>query len=95
MNTIISFFNKNPFKDTKGHVVIAQTPNWQLLGAILAHIGQIVLGDSSLANVASVLRLVFILFWAYEELFRGVNLFRRCLGLFVIAGVIATLYRLQ
>ena len=93
MDELRQQLKRNPFKNSEGKIVLAQFPNWQLWGAIVATLAQRVTTDGSALNMAKALQLVFILFWAYEEVVRGDNLFRRCLGMFVIVITVLGVYR--
>ncbi len=81
------------FKDENDKVVLAQFPNWQLAGAMVAWLVQFVISDGIFHDVARVIFIVFIIFWAYEEIAHGVNGFRRILGLGVLTMISLDLYR--
>jgi hypothetical protein len=74
------------FRDrTSGRITIAQAPNWSLWIVIVAGVLRTVARPSGAWGTA--LDLVFkgaLLLWALDEVARGVNPWRRCLG----AGVI-------
>ncbi len=83
-----SLFNST-FRDSAGNIVLAQKPNLPLLvwiGATLLKLlftsGNIYLGLDAIAFGS-------LFTWAWQELFEGVNYFRRTLGLIVLIGVIA------
>jgi hypothetical protein len=77
-------------KDSSGKIVIAQMPNlpiiiWAVLSLlkIVYKTGTINLGLDILASVS-------LSVWAVQELFQGVNYFRRGLGAIVLIGLIAS-----
>jgi hypothetical protein len=77
------------FRDSAGNIVLAQKPNLPLLvwiGVTLLKLlftsGNIYLGLDAIAFGS-------LFTWAWQELFQGVNYFRRTLGLIVLIGVIA------
>ncbi len=78
------------FKDSSGQVVLAQTPNLPLivwgitsLLMIIFTAGKINVGLNAIAFGA-------LFTWAWEELFQGVNYFRRALGLLVMISMIVS-----
>ena len=83
------------FRDREtGRVVIAQFPNlplWIFLGTVVGR--WLVAEDSGAFTVLRVVALVALGWWAVDEVVRGVNPWRRLLGVagcgFVIAGVVA------
>jgi hypothetical protein len=77
-----------------GRITIAQFPNvalWTILGAVV--VGRVVPLDSSGRTAVDAVALTALAWWALDEVFRGVNPWRRLLGLggcaFVIAGVVS------
>lgn len=92
-----TLFNRT-FRDSNGNIVIAQTPNLPLLVGIAATLLELIptSGNILTGNIHTGLdALAFgsLFTWAWQELFEGVNYFRRALGLVVLLGVIAS--RLQ
>lgn len=77
------------FRDSEGKVVLAQMPNLPLIVWIVASILQLIFTMGKLNIGLEVLSFGAIFTWAWEELFQGVNYFRRALGLFVLIGLIA------
>jgi hypothetical protein len=78
------------FRDDSGKFVLFQMPNRLImvwLGSTLLKMvfttGQINLGLDAVAFGA-------LFAWAWEELFQGVNYFRKGLGLLVLAGAIVS-----
>ena len=83
------------FRDREtGRIVIAQFPNlplWIFLGTVVGR--WLVPEDSGAFTVLRVVGLAALGWWAVDEVVRGVNPWRRLLGLagcgFVIAGAVA------
>lgn len=92
MHTFIDTCKKF-FKDTKGHVVVWQTPNVPLVGWGLFIISTHILHTASWQQLASYMSFGFIFTWAWLELTVGVNYFRRTLGLVIL--VFSILSRLR
>jgi hypothetical protein len=71
------------FRDrTTGELVVAQFPNaalWILLGSIVVR--AFVTGDALLASIAGWVGTAALAWWALDEVTRGVNPWRRLLGL--------------
>ena len=78
------------WNDKNGKFVVWQRPNILLAFWIAALILSIVLPDSGLERLISLLSGVAIFAWALLELFLGVNYFRRLLGLCVVLLIVAT-----
>ncbi len=90
MESFKSQLKRNPFKNQDGKIVIIQFPNWQLWGVIVVNIAQRFIADGNNTTLKAA-HAVFILLWAYEELTRVDNLFRRALGVFVIVTTFLSL----
>ena len=77
------------FRDrTSGRIVVGQWPNLWLWVFGAASIVDLVTGSSGPVGVAA--RLVaslFLAIWAADEVLRGVNPWRRCLGAGVLIGM--------
>lgn len=83
-----SLFDKT-FRDSQGNIVIAQPPNLPILAGITATILKYFNTDNSLYLVLDTLALGCLFTWAWQELFEGVNYFRRGIGLLALIGIIA------
>lgn len=74
-------------------VTVAQFPNPPLIVAFLAAVLSWVAGDGSIYEIARAVFYVALTVWAWEEVVRGVNLFRRALGvgglIYVVVGLAA------
>lgn len=81
------------WKDKHGRVVIWQTPNPLLLGwVVLTTVSLFFTGR--IADALSSLGSVSLIVWSLLEIFRGINYFRRALGLLVILFSIAALIKM-
>ncbi len=94
-----TLFNRT-FRDSDGNIVIAQMPNLPLLVWITATLlkliltsGKLILTSGNIHTGLDALAFGSLFTWAWQELFQGVNYFRRSLGLVVLLGAIAS--RLQ
>lgn len=77
------------FRDSEGKIVIAQMPNLPLLVGLAATLLQLVLTSSKIETVLDLVAFGALFTWAWQELFEGVNYFRRALGLIVLVGLLA------
>jgi hypothetical protein len=77
------------FRDNEGKIVIAQMPNLPLIVWILTSILALIFTTGKINTLLDVLANGSLFTWAWLELSQGVNYFRRALGLFVLAGLIA------
>lgn len=77
-----------------GQIVIAQLPNLSLWVFIVARVAQAFLdAGTSPAGAAEVVATLAIVWWATDELVRGVNPWRRLLGTAVLVTQLAVLLR--
>lgn len=73
------------WKDKRGRVVIWQTPNMWLIGwAALTVISLLFSGQSRAATIFAVTGSIALIIWSVLEILKGVNYFRRALGLVVL-----------
>jgi hypothetical protein len=72
------------FRDSEGTIVLAQFPNPPLIGWILASLLQLFFTTGQIKLGLDVISFGCLFTWAWEELFQGVNYFRRGLGLIVL-----------
>jgi hypothetical protein len=72
-------------------ITVAQFPNPPLIVALLAALVSWLVGDGSIYEVARAIFYVSLTVWAWEEASRGVNGFRKALGvgglIFVVVGL--------
>lgn len=87
-----TLFNQT-FRDSDGNIVIAQMPNPPLLVWISATLLQLIFTSGNIHTGLDALAFGSLFTWAWQELFQGVNYFRRALGLLVLLGALAS--RLQ
>jgi hypothetical protein len=78
------------FRDQEGKVVLAQMPNLPLITWIVASLFKIIFTTGKINIGLEALAFGSLFTWAWEELFQGVNYFRRTLGLLVIFALIAS-----
>ncbi len=75
------------FRDSEGKIVLAQTPNPPLIVWTIATLLKIALTTGRINIALDLLAFGSLFTWAWEELFQGVNYFRRALGFVVLAGL--------
>jgi hypothetical protein len=78
------------FRDSEGNVVIAQPPNLPLIVGIVASLLKLIFTTGQINLGLELVAFGALFTWAWEELFQGVNYFRRALGLIVLVGLIAS-----
>lgn len=84
-----TLFNQT-FRDSDGNLVIAQSPNPPLLVWLAATLLNFLPTEGNIHTGLETLAFGSLFTWAWQELFQGVNYFRRALGLIVLLGVIAS-----
>lgn len=77
------------FRDSEGKIVIAQMPNLPLIVGIVASLLKLIVPTGEINLALEIVAFGSLYTWAWEELFQGVNYFRRALGLIVLVGLIA------
>ena len=77
------------FRDSEGNVVIAQMPNPPLITGLVATFLQIIFPSGSIHTALYLVGFGALFTWAWQELFEGVNYFRRALGLIGLVILIA------
>ncbi len=75
-----SLFDKT-FRDSEGNIVIAQPPNLPLLVGITATVLELIVKSGNIHTGLDAIAFGSLFTWAWQELFEGVNYFRRALGL--------------
>lgn len=78
------------FRDSEGKIVIAQMPNLPLSVGIVATLLTLIVTTGKINLGLELVAFGSLFTWAWEELFQGVNYFRRALGLIVLVGLIAS-----
>ena len=84
-----TLFNR-VFRDSEGKIVIAQPPNLPLIVWIVASVLKLIVTTGKINLGLDLVAFGSLFTWAWEELFQGVNYFRRALGLIVLVGLIAS-----
>ncbi len=78
------------FRDSKGKVVLAQMPNLPIIIWIAASLLKLIFTTGKIYTGLDLLAFGSLFTWAWQELFQGVNYFRRALGLLVFFVLIAS-----
>ncbi|MBW4581784.1 MAG: hypothetical protein KME42_19630 [Tildeniella nuda ZEHNDER 1965/U140] len=78
------------FRDSDGKIVIAQKPNLPLLAWFGATLIALLMTSDNIHTGLEAVAFGSLFTWAWQELFQGVNYFRRSLGLLVLLGTIAS-----
>lgn len=81
------------WKDKHGEVVVYQHPNIWLIGwVVLAFVSLFV--NEKLADILWHISLGVLAIWALLEIFKGVNYFRRTMGVVVLLLVVLAAFRI-
>ena len=84
-----TFFNQ-VFRDDEGKIVLGQPPNLPIIVWIGATILKMIFATGQINTGLELVAFGTLFTWAWEELFQGVNYFRRALGLIVLVGLLAS-----
>ena len=84
-----SFVNQ-VFRDDEGKIVVAQPPNLPIIVWIVATLLKMIFATGQINTGLELIAFGALFTWAWEELFQGVNYFRRGLGLIVLVSLIAS-----
>ncbi len=84
-----SFLNQM-FRDDEGKIVVAQLPNLPIIVWIVATLLKMIFATGQINTGLELIAFGALFTWAWEELFQGVNYFRRGLGLIVLVSLIAS-----
>ena len=76
------------FRDSKGEIVLAQMPNLPILVGGAATLLQFLFPGDKIQAGLDLVAFGALFTWAWQELFEGVNYFRRALGLVVLTGIV-------
>lgn len=90
MGVAIQDIQKNFFRDKSGHIVLWQWPNVPLYGWILTKLISMIVPNNHIKTGLSHLGMASLFTWAYLELTKGVNYFRRLLGFLVLTLLIVS-----
>jgi hypothetical protein len=78
------------FRDGSGKIVIAQMPNLPIIIWAVLSLLKIVYKTGEINIWLDILASVSLFVWAVQELFQGVNYFRRGLGAIVLIALLAS-----
>lgn len=76
------------FRDSEGNIVIAQMPNLPILLGLTAVFLKFIFPSGAIQSALSLVAFGALFTWAWQELFEGVNYFRRFLGLVGLVGLL-------
>lgn len=82
-----TLFDKT-FRDSEGNIVLGQMPNLPILVWLAATLLKLIPTSDSVHAGLEAIAFGSLFTWAWQELFEGVNYFRRSLGLIVLIGAI-------
>ncbi len=82
-----TFFDRI-FRDSEGRIVIAQMPNLPVIVGVTATALAFILPTGRIQTTADLVGFGALFTWAWQEMFEGVNYFRRSLGLIALVGII-------
>lgn len=88
-----SDIQKHFFRDKDGRIVLWQAPNIPLYGWAVTKFASLFIANSDLKTGLAQLSTALLFVWAYLELTKGVNYFRKSLGLLVLAAIIISFFR--
>jgi hypothetical protein len=71
---------RKTFIDKDGHLVIIQSPNLPLAAWVVFELISLALRKHHISTAFQTLATTFLFTWAYLEITRGVNYFRKILG---------------
>lgn len=80
------------WRDKHGRIVLYQHPSPLLIGWLVLTIASLFV-TGNLGNIVWYVALAVLAVWALLEVFKGVNYFRRILGLIVLVLIIAALLK--
>ena len=76
------------FRDSEGSIVIAQPPKLPLIVGIVASLLKLIVTTEEFNLALDLVAFGSLYTWAWQELFEGVNYFRRALGLIALVGLL-------
>lgn len=76
------------FQDNEGNILLVQIPNLLIIIGIVSSLLKMIFTTGKLNLGLDAIAFGTLFTWAWEELFQGVNYFRRALGAFVLLGLI-------
>jgi len=84
-----TFFNQ-VFRDDEGKIVLGQPPNLLIVVWITVTLLKMIFATGQINTGLEVIAFGTLFTWAWEELFQGVNYFRRALGFIVLISLIVS-----
>lgn len=78
------------FGDGEGNIVLVQMPNLPLIVWGVASLLELIFTTGKVNTGLDALAFGALFTWAWQELFEGVNYFRRALGFVVLIGALAS-----
>ena len=84
-----TFFNQ-VFRDDEDKIVLGQPPNLLIIVWITVTLLKMIFATGKINTGLEVIAFGTLFTWAWEELFQGVNYFRRILGFIVIISLIVS-----
>ncbi|MDB5170140.1 MAG: hypothetical protein JWN82_536 [Candidatus Saccharibacteria bacterium] len=81
------------FKDANGRIAIWQRPNIPLIGWILFKAISLLTDDQHLKHGSASISTAFLFVWAYLEITKGINYFRRVAGFVVLCVIVSGFFR--
>ena len=84
-----TFFNQ-VFRDDEGKIVLGQPPNLLIIVWITVTLLKMIFATGKINTGLEVIAFGTLFTWAWEELFQGVNYFRRALGFIVLISLIVS-----
>lgn len=77
-------------REGEGEIVLAQMPNLPIIVWIVASLLRLFFTTGKVSIGLEIIAFGSLFTWAWEELFQGVNYFRRALGLIVLVSLIVS-----
>jgi len=77
------------FRDREGKIVLGQMPNLPIIVWTVATLLKLIFTTGKINIGLEVIAFGSLFTWAWEEVFQGVNYFRRALGILVLVSLIA------
>ena len=76
------------FRDREGEIVLAQMPNLPLIVWTVASLLKLIFTTGKISIGLEAIAFGALFTWAWEELFQGINYFRRALGLIILVTLL-------
>jgi len=93
MTTSLNRLFDKVFKNKQGKKIVWQNPNFPLWGWILASVLGYVFKHGHVHNGFQYLGKAFLFTWAYLEIRSGESMFRRVLGIVIMASILFGFFR--